>query len=743
MVNARALIRLVVAFVLATGAAAGMVWACGPFISTVQTIAGIQPDDLDAYRRGEIGIVRPHFRRALLAQAYRVMSGAGPIVLASSTLPQRDVYARWQQERSGALAGQATATANQPPRTRRLIDYQTPPNCLEDAYAMALRTLQSRQEQYGNDSSTVRDWVRAQDAVFANCDEEPLKLPEPAPASADALTKADRAYQTAAAYFYSFEFDEAARRFRAIADDASSPWRPYGKYLAARAHLRTVTMGSFTDGAPAALYESAGKEFEAVLADPVAAPLHDSARALLRMTRLRSRPQEELREVSNALTGKAEVPEAVVRDFTWLLDAAVGDTVDFEYATFEDLPGLRSAHDLVDWTLAMQGRGSAADDRAIAKWQETKTIPWLVAALSRLHGPHSAADALLNAAATVTSASPAFASVAYYRVRLLIDLGRLDAARAVLATLPDAPGAGVVPETINLYRAQRLSVAVTFDDLLRAAPRVGPRVLMAYNPTSQPRDAVMVFDDDAGAVFSQRLSLDRLVAASESSILPETLRRRIAVAAFTRAILLDRADQASTVARILRPLAPPLTADLDRYLAESNPVARKRAAILLILRTPGMSRDVRGADDTSSYESIEPRRTFDNFLAVWWCNAGPERSLANMDKGSELMAELYPAKTVPYPSFVGPDERRLVERELATLYSAGSAREYLATQALTWARQRPDDPEVAEALSRVVNGWRRACGISTDRALPQRAFEALHRQFPGSEWAKRTPYWYR
>ena len=88
----------------------------------------------------------------------------------------------------------------------------------------------------------MREWVRAQDAVFANCQGDPLVLPDPAPPSADPLARADRAYQTAAAYFYATRYDEAAKRFQAIAADTTSPWRPYGRYLAARALIRSGTI---------------------------------------------------------------------------------------------------------------------------------------------------------------------------------------------------------------------------------------------------------------------------------------------------------------------------------------------------------------------------------------------------------------------------------------------------------------------------------------------------------------------
>jgi hypothetical protein len=50
--------------------------------------------------------------------------------------------------------------------------------------------------------------------------------------------------------------------------------------------------------------------------------------------------------------------------------------------------------------------------------------------------------------------------------------------------------------------------------------------------------------------------------------------------------------------------------------------------------------------------------------------------------------------------------------------------------------------EVA-ATAWAIDGWRwSACEGGAKSDLPRRAFVLLHRQFPRSEWAMRTKYWY-
>ena len=174
----------------------------------------------------------------------------------------------------------------------------------------------------------------------------------------------------------------------------------------------------------------------------------------------------------------------------------------------------------------------------------------------------------------------------------------------LLATLPDAEGPGASPETINLYRGERLMVASTLEELLASAPRNIEATVM----TTGERVPLIAFDEDAGVVLSERLPLDRLIEAGLSSTLPARLRTRVAIAAFTRSILLNRDDRARQIAPTLRSLAPVLAADLDRYMRESTTAGRQRAAVLLILRTPGMTKDVRGLDDVYSMQVVAPHR---------------------------------------------------------------------------------------------------------------------------------------
>jgi hypothetical protein len=77
----------------------------------------------------------------------------------------------------------------------------------------------------------------------------------------------------------------------------------------------------------------------------------------------------------------------------------------------------------------------------------------------------------LNAASAVERESPAFATIAVARARLLIQRKDRAAARSLLAALPTNDGPGVNGETLNLLRAERVMVADTFDEFIENAPR--------------------------------------------------------------------------------------------------------------------------------------------------------------------------------------------------------------------------------------------------------------------------------
>ena len=277
--------------------------ACGPYALNYQFMRVTSPDDPDAFLAGRIGIVTPTFRLPWLVGAWRHLAGQpltseeraaiwAPESQAGTPYPQGTVFGpqRWLRVSREVL---------KEPEQYRYVDQsaETPAgayyeNCPSSAFEFAAATLQSRVGSLGPTDATIAPWIEAQELVWANCGHkkgDAAKVPAALPATATPLAKADRAYQIAAACFYGGDWDQAVTRFRAIAADRTSPWRPYGDYLAARALLRKGMIGGTDGGFDATALAEAVAAFDTVAADG-SSPLKASAAGLKRFADLRRRP---------------------------------------------------------------------------------------------------------------------------------------------------------------------------------------------------------------------------------------------------------------------------------------------------------------------------------------------------------------------------------------------------------------------------------------------------------------------
>ena len=76
------------------------------------------------------------------------------------------------------------------------------------------------------------------------------------------------------------------------------------------------------------------------------------------------------------------------------------------------------------------------------------------------------------------------------------------------------------------------------------------------------------------------------------------------------------------------------------------------------------------------------------------------------------------------------------QKEQLILRKWRNGEDFLTTNLLTWAKSKPTDAEAPKALHFL---------ITTKRVVgkPSReAFQILHKNYPGSEWAKKTKYYY-
>jgi hypothetical protein len=381
-------------------------------------------------------------------------------------------------------------------------DYEYVLDCPDSAFETAARTLEARITAASVDAPEVQAWTAAQDQVFANCGKPAAVIPPPLDAGAPALARADRDYQIAAAHFYARHWDDAGARFLAIAGDAQSPWRNWGRYLAGRTALRQATLGDTAATAPA--LERAEQHFQAVLADPALADRHAAARGLLRLTAIHARPAEALIETAAGVAGptvQAPFARALV-DYRYLFAKLPADTLTSDVVR---------ADDLSDWIVTLRNgelsldedalapdpeRTASAAERAIGRWRATTSLPWLAASLMLVAPEHADATELARAAAAVPPTSSAWPTLAFHRVRLLLAADQVAPARQLLAEIRRGP-AMAIRSFDNLLRAAELRVASTLDELVAASVRhpVGDRSFQEYvasdHSLREPRSQTM------------------------------------------------------------------------------------------------------------------------------------------------------------------------------------------------------------------------------------------------------------
>jgi len=675
------------------------------------------PLDVEAFNKGELGIVHPWYRRRFLVGVYREMMWPGviPSQLEGAVVPTPAGQAppilpmqQWMDAR---------ASAGAPPAAGGFINlYKLIPatndyiqNCNDDAFSTAAQTLAGRAVKYGKGSTRLKGWLAAQDMVFQNCSQGPT-IPEKLPPGSDALDRADRDYQIAAAHFYSWQLEVARDEFLAIGRDAQSPWRDWGPYLAARAMIR---MGALAD---------AEKHLRSIIVDAAQKSAHERAERLLKTVNARLRPIETMAGVGRDLASRQadNVPD-LAASYTWMYDVLSNKQGQIEKVAAVD--------DLTDWIRTFQLGGGAPSGYAYGKWQATHAQPWLIAALYSA----SAERELIAAADEMQPGAPGYLSAQYFTVLTFEKSGRQEDARSRLDRLLAkrwTPGAR------NTLLAARMKLARTWEEFLRDAVREpGGEEGWDYNPGNpnvkryDPKAPGL--DADSVAIFRDQIPLDLYAAAVRDTKLPGPIRANLVLAAWTRSIVLNRIEAARALAPALAERFPLLRSDLEPF-RQSDSSSAMFAAVFLMLRNPGMHTQPR-----TGWGRVTPVNQREMFRDNWWCPAQAAEPL------SPVLREIY-GQSKPEARFLTDAERAAAAKEVEALAQSPPGPDFLAGKTLAWAGSHPDDPRLPEALHRVVQAGRYGCGTGAppETSYSKRAFTMLHKRYPNSEWTKRTKYWY-
>ncbi len=95
------------------------------------------------------------------------------------------------------------------------------------------------------------------------------------------------------------------------------------------------------------------------------------------------------------------------------------------------------------------------------------------------------------------------------------------------------------------------------------------------------------------------------------------------------------------------------------------------------------------------------------------------------------------------PEFLDGDASAEAKREFAKLGALSSATDFLGSIVLQYAESHRQDPRIPEALHDLVRSGHYGCADVDTWKTTRAAFRMLHLRYPQSDWAKRTPTWFR
>jgi hypothetical protein len=617
-------------------------------------------------------------------------------------------------------------------------DWDSYDNCLDDAFRTAAATLDSRVKEHGADKASVAEWLKGQNAVFSNC-AGPEGMPAETAKEAPLWLRQDRAYQMAAAHFYRMEWDAAEGEFKAIAADRGSPWHGIAAYMVGRTLIRKAWLVKSGDalGFDSAAMREAKSELLAVIR--TSGDAHGPAQHLLNYVNLRVAPDE----------AAAALGDAIARPDTHLRQ----DLIDLHYldsrgAYFADMETARRS-ELMDWVLVAKNMVKDGDKHALERWRATKSVAWLTAAM--MQAQTAPAD-LMAAAVALPRTSPAWATVAYHRLRLTTDKA---AARTLFADLLPDLAKRESQSTVNAFQALASGDAATLDDFVRlgaAAPALysdgeggdegsfveqtgAPRPTMAGLPVNAAGGER--FTPEAATVLNEELPLETLVELVQKRELPPQLEFELAMAVWTRAVLLDKPELAARVTPAMIAGEKGWTRWLMAYDAAQTADDRKAAALLALMRFPSVRPYVNAGEGRE-----EGFVGYSTYRDNWWC-AEMGKSAGSSYSGSSNYGPAYQpqngaAETKPVlPGFITAAMYTEAQKDASVLGTIGDSPAYFGRETLTWVKAHPGDPRGAEMLGFAFRAMRNGCNLEASTGERRQVFDVLHQRYPKSEWAAR------
>lgn len=343
----RAICRFAVSLVLISAFLTNAL-PCGPgYITPLFDTTSAPENPYADYAAGRLGIIKPKYRRSVLYAAYRYIAGGGLtgaeqqgiIDVWRAEIDNKDFRDNSVDEAVKAWVERRKDVAGTEEKTPEIYTerpyggYDFFPNCTRNAFETAAETLADRSTTHGPSDQNVVNWVKAQDQVFQNCSTG-KQTPDAAPVGAPVWLEKDRAYQMAAAAFYSLDYADAKHRFAEIAQDSESPWQETADYLVARTLIRQASL-SKDENKAGPLYDEAEEHLKKFISRT--GKFSASSERLMGLIKYRRHPKERVSELAKQLSfyGGGENFRQDVIDYNWLLDKFESETLKNEHQRIE------------------------------------------------------------------------------------------------------------------------------------------------------------------------------------------------------------------------------------------------------------------------------------------------------------------------------------------------------------------------------------------------------------------------
>ena len=611
-------------------------------------------------------------------------------------------------------------------------------NCQEDAFRTALRTLRDRKARYGAKSPEFSRWVDAQVKVFDQCGGRvPFEPPEDPGSDWGPLEQHDRQYQIAAAYFYNGQYLEAASRFDAIARTADSPWRDLGRYLVPRSLAREAIVNEHD---PNRHLELALGAYRDLASDPDFVADFPSVPGLIQHLEAHRDPIGARRELERRIHDEpAQATEQDLKDFRYLHLRRNAWSVDADATAYER------------WRNVLETGSAAA---AVDHWRVERSLPGLYLALVKAHsglGTPALSD-LAQAAEAIEQDMPGYFNVLLHRIRILGMLGEVSAAlsaaeQALSGTLSGSQG--------NRLRLAAAEVTPNWHDYFRWASIKPLRLpwtdaFARSLPSNYNRITTdtSLFAEDAVAILNSYFTPSMLLDVIDTPGLSGYQRGRIAIAAWTKAMLADDLETALQLAAHIRRHVPVLVPEFELFEEAED---KQFEAARIIFDYPAFSpwmwsgpgrtqryRTERDPDGRRRY--VELNRPLPDHVAGrfrwsnWWC--ADRHDDHDMRQRRDEMTRM-----LQHPRFSAYSAAELAAIGALLELRRTAATTTLGPHVIRYAEENLNDRRVPRTLHRLVFATRHAC-FTAPGEISQSAYALLHEHFPDSEWATKTPYWY-